>query len=176
MVIRRNPSYTVKKIVIPILLLMAVSSLGHLAPVASGERMGFAMTAMLAMIIAHQYITDDVPETDEDPTIVYFGRVTSGCMMFSLFITTVVTNIYYKTRKPMSNGKRRFLYKICRLVCLSGSSDPQQINVDIEHNSFDAKKDWVQLAYALDRISFILLSTVLIFVGMILSIKYFMKR
>ena len=175
MVIRRNPSYTVKKIVIPILMLMAISSLGHLLPVASGERMGFAMTAMLTMIIAQQYITEDVPETGEEPNIVHFGRVASGCMMFSLFITTAVTNIYYKKSKPMSNRKKKFLHVICRLVCLSGSSNPQKIDVDVEDNSFDAKKDWILLTYALDRISFILLSTTYFFVVTILSIRYFMK-
>ena len=156
LIVVRKPAYTLRKLVMPMFMLILLSAVGHMLPVESGERIGFSMTAILTMTITNQYIIDAVPRTEEEPSIVYYGRFSMISMMLSLITTIVIINIYHKTRNPMPPKISRILHVICRLLLITGSNEVRSINVTTENKASD-NEDWVKLAHALDRLSLVFL-------------------
>ena len=132
-------------------------------PVESGERVGFSMTAILTMIITIQYITDQLPETDDEPPVVFLGRLVLFFMVASLLSTTVVINLYHKKRKPMSLRIKRLLSTICRFLFISYNYQDQVSDIKAKSGcEEDENKDWITLALVFDRLFLLIFSIVTI--------------
>ena len=151
----RKPKYLKRKIVSPVLLLSALTIISYILPVETGERVGFSMTALLTMMLTIQYTMDQLPEMEEEPPVLYYGRINLYLMMTSLLITSVVLNLYYKKRRPMPRALRRVVSLACRVLWLR---DPIHTNevVDFTSNGKgDENEDWLTAGRIIDRLSFI---------------------
>ena len=129
--------------------------ISYILPAETGERVGFSMTALLTMMLTIQYTMDQLPEMEEEPPVLYYGRVNLYFMMTSLLITSIVLNLHYKRRRPMPRVLRRVVSLACRVLCLR---DPIHTNevVDFTSNEKgDENGDWLTAGRIIDRLSFL---------------------
>ena len=156
LVITRKPNYIQRKIIIPVIILMVFMATSHMLPVESGERIGFSMTSILTMMITLQYAMEELPETDKEPMVIYYGRLISFCMMFSLLLTTVIINLYHKKRGPMSRRMQAVVSILGRMFLVSSDKRGQVSDFVSKHGiEEDEQRDWKALANVLDRVSLI---------------------
>ena len=156
LVITRKPNYIQRKIVVPVIILIVFMATSHMLPVESGERIGFSMTSILTMMITLQYAMEELPETDKEPMVIYYGRLIIFCMMFSLLLTTVIINLYHKKRGPMPRRMKAVVSILGRLLLVSSDKQGQVSDfVPKGGTEEDEQKDWIALANVLDRVSLI---------------------
>lgn len=154
-----------RKAIIPFIVLIVLTFISHLLPVESGERIGFSMTSILTMIITIQYISDQLPETDEKPDIMYYGELALFSMIASLLMTTLILDLYHKKRKPMACTSRQMLSIACRILFVKHRR--KNLIPDIEmKDDVEESNDWTALAHLIDRLSlmtfFVITSVVII--------------
>lgn len=168
--LKRKPNYVKRKAIIPVIILAVLSTLSHMLPVESGERIGLSMTSILTMIIALQYASDHLPESDEEPLVVFFGRITLFAMITSLFLTILILNLYHKKRKPMGEKSKGLLSKICRIFWIKFRETDLVSDIESKGDCKGAaNNEWIALALLIDRIS--ILSSIALTVTLISSIK-----
>ena len=83
----RRPQFVIVNVILPILLMCFLNVMVFLLPVDSGERIGFAITVLLAIAVYMTIVSDNLPKTSEPlPLISYFLII---CLIVSVLITVV---------------------------------------------------------------------------------------
>lgn len=99
-VIKRKPGYYNLNIVIPTYATASLMIVSLLVPWDSGERISFAITVMLSLIVFLLILSENLPKTDAEPLL---SRMLIGLTFFSLFVvlfTVFISALYsYKTNK-----------------------------------------------------------------------------
>lgn len=153
--VTRRPKYLKRKIVAPVLLLSSLTVISYILPVETGERVGFSMTALLTMMLTIQYTMDQLPEMEEEPPVLYYGRLNLFFMITSLLITSIVLNLHHKKRRPMPRVLRRVVSFACRLLWLRDAIHANDV-VDLTSNDKgEDNRDWLSAGRVLDRLSFV---------------------
>ena len=105
-------------------------------------------------MITLQYAMDQLPETDEEPDVIYHGRLIMFCMIISLLLTTAVINLYHKKRRPMPRKMKATLIIICRMFFVKYEKHDRVSDFKPKGGTEeDENKDWITLANVLDRFS-----------------------
>ena len=97
---------------------------------------------------------EQLPETDKEPDVIYYGRLILFCMITSLLLTTAVVNLYHKKRRPMPRKMKAILVIICRLFFVRYERQGQVSDFKPKDaTEEDENNDWITLANVLDRFS-----------------------
>ena len=96
--LKRDPSYYVLNIIIPTFATASLMILSLLIPWDSGERISFAVTVMLSIIVFLLILSENLPKTKTKPLL---SRMLVGLVFFSLFVVffTIVISFMHKKKK-----------------------------------------------------------------------------
>ena len=116
--IRRKPDYYRLNIIIPTFSTATLIILTLLVPWDSGERISFAVTVLLSIIVFLLIVSENLPKTDNKPLLsrmivglIYFSLVG---VLFTIIISCVHNNIKNKTIKK--NKLLIYLFSRCKYI------------------------------------------------------------
>ena len=169
--VKRKPLYHVLHLVIPIALLSFLTLATFTIPVASGERISYVVTILLAMTVYLLLLADNLPETSEVvPLLEIFVITTLVTIFLSLLATIGVLVCFYKAGTPPG-----WLQKLCQKYCCRKSKatvKPQRKDKSMEMSPEGTCADipsvlasgwskteefsWEDVSNSLDRMFFII--------------------
>lgn len=111
--IRRKPGYYILNIILPTFATSTLMVLSLLIPWDSGERISFAVTVMLSIIVFLLILSESLPKTNTKPLL---SKMLIGLVFFSLFVvfSTVVIGIMHNYTKKNSKFAKWLLGKFDR--------------------------------------------------------------
>lgn len=118
-VLRRRPGYYNLNIIIPTFATSILIIMSLLIPLKSGERISFAVTILLSIIVFLLIVSDNLPKSDAEPLL---SRMIIGLIYYSLFVlifTIIIGYLhnYIEELKENNTEKNRiieFLLSLCR--------------------------------------------------------------
>ena len=138
--IRRKPAYYNLNIIIPTFATATLIILTLLVPWDSGERISFAVTVLLSIIVFLLIVSENLPKTDSKPLLslmiiglIYFSLVG---VIFTIFISCIHESIKNDTIKD--NKIMIYLFSKCKYIkcCINNQSNSRQNKDKIKkHNS-----------------------------------------
>ena len=116
--LRRKPGFFVLNIIIPTFATATLMILSLLIPWDSGERISFAITVMLSIIVFLLILSESLPKTNTKPLL---SKMLIGLVFFSLFVVffTVTISTIHSYSKKNKNFCRKLLnlFDKCNLTC-----------------------------------------------------------
>ena len=116
--IRRKPDYYRLNIIIPTFATATLIILTLLVPWDSGERISFAVTVLLSIIVFLLIVSENLPKTDSKPLLsrmivglIYFSLVG---VLFTIIISCIHNSIQNKTIKK--NSILLYLFSRCKYI------------------------------------------------------------
>lgn len=133
--IRRKPAYYNLNIIIPTFATATLIILTLLVPWDSGERISFAVTVLLSIIVFLLIVSENLPKTDSKPLLslmiiglIYFSLVG---VIFTILISCIHESIKNDTIKD--NKLLVYLFSRCKYIkCCINTPNKEQIK---KHNS-----------------------------------------
>jgi hypothetical protein len=108
-----------------------------LIPWDSGERISFAVTVMLSIIVFLLILSDTLPKSNQQPILSRMIMSLTFFSLFGVFFTVLISALNsYKNEKIDSEGKIdsrivRFLYNACKLCCVFNNNSCNK-SADVE--------------------------------------------
>ena len=118
--VKRKVLYYLSNLILPCVLLAALTVFTHCLPPESGERMGLAITILLGLTVFMLLFTDNVPRTSEVFPLIGKYAFTVLCeVAVSLLFTTYILIVYHKNpNKEMSSWFRFMIHNVLApLLC-----------------------------------------------------------
>lgn len=138
--LRRNPDYYIINIIVPTFATATLMVLSFIIPNSSGERISFAVTVMLSIIVFLLILSENLPKTKEMPLL---SRMLIGLTFFSLvsvFFTVIISAMYSikdKKKHRISDILRYLFCFSCMKKESDDDSDSQTLNNDTQETSFN---------------------------------------
>ena len=133
---QRKPLYVIITILLPILFLCLLNVLVFALPAEAGERIGFAITMLLAISVYMTIVSDTLPKTSNPMPIIAFFLLT--CFIVSMAITLVTVlnlRIYFKSSESRVPETLERLYRlISKIKCGSGSESDKPDTSETKNN------------------------------------------
>lgn len=140
----RASSYYFLKLVIPVMFLSGMSFLSFWMPPASGERLGYGITVILAMLANDIVASDLMPICDER---IYMDYLNLSCWLFgclALLETGLVMLLYHQTCETwceaiVPTDALRILVRLYRKICRRTERSKLKLNRSL--SNLDAKME-----------------------------------
>ena len=122
--LKRLTGYYETNIIIPTFATASLVLITLLIPWDSGERISFAVTVMLSIIVFLLILSDTLPKSNQQPILSRMIMSLTFFALFGVFFTVLISGLNsYKKEKIDGKGKIdnrlvRFLYNICKLCCV----------------------------------------------------------
>ena len=121
----RRPQFVIVNVILPILFMCFLNVMVFLLPVDSGERIGYAITVLLAIAVYMTIVSDNLPKTSEPlPLISYLMII---CLIVSVSITVVIVlnlRLFHKdSTEPVPTWLIRVYHVLTCKTCLRRNSD-----------------------------------------------------
>ena len=121
----RRPQFVIVNVILPILFMCLLNVMVFLLPVDSGERIGFAITVLLAIAVYMTIVSDNLPKTSKPlPLISYLLII---CLVVSVLITVVTVlnlRLFHKdSDEPVPQWLTRVYNALTCRVCLKRKGD-----------------------------------------------------
>ena len=139
--IRRKPDYYKLNIIIPTFATATLIILTLLVPWNSGERISFAVTVLLSIIVFLLIVSDNLPKTDSKPLL---SRMIIGLIYFSLVgvIFTIIISCIHNSidNKTIRNNKLLLLFfsKCDYINCCLTNRNNDENDEKIEYSDNDS--------------------------------------
>ncbi|CAH1785100.1 unnamed protein product [Owenia fusiformis] len=135
MVLKRKPLFYIYNLIIPCGLLLIVSIMGFLMPIASGARAPLSIMVLLSMIVLQLNVSSTIPQQSDNTPLIsqYIGYILL-MMSLNVILTIGSLNIHYRGHygNRMSNMTRKvMLGALGWLVCKTkpkSKADRKHIN------------------------------------------------
>ncbi|KAI8517064.1 hypothetical protein Bbelb_056450 [Branchiostoma belcheri] len=125
--LKRRPMFYFFNLVLPCLILLLINPLVFYLPPDSGERMGFCMTILLALVVFLQLVSESLPKTSDNiPLIGKFFAGTIFLLGLTAMANIIILHLYY--RRPGSKEvpqiiRKIFLVYLAKIFCFTKASD-----------------------------------------------------
>ncbi|XP_035697059.1 neuronal acetylcholine receptor subunit alpha-10-like [Branchiostoma floridae] len=125
--LRRRPMFYFFNLVLPCLILLLINPLVFYLPPDSGERMGFCMTILLALVVFLQLVSESLPKTSDNiPLIGKFFAGTIFLLGLTAMANIIILHLYYQ--RPGSKAvhpviRKIFLVYLAKIFCVTNSSE-----------------------------------------------------
>ena len=129
-ILRRKPGYYNLNIILPTFATATLMILTLFVPWNSGERISFAVTVFLSIIVFLLILSENLPKTNSQPLL---SRMLIGLTFFSLFVvflTIIISALYSKKNKKLPE----WLKKYCNNKCINITEEDKENNPE-EHSS-----------------------------------------
>jgi len=131
--LRRKPGYYNLNIILPTFATAVLMLISFIVPWDSGERISFATTVMLSIIVFLLILSDSLPKTDTKPLL---SQMLIGLTFFSLFVVffTVLISSMYSYKENKNNVFYRFI-KYCNcFLCKQPQNNNEEKNKSLKDN------------------------------------------
>ena len=127
----RRPQFVIVNIILPILFMCLLNVMVFLLPVDSGERIGFAITVLLAIAVYMTIVSDTLPKTSEPlPLMSYFLII---CLIVSVLITVVTVLNLRLFHKDSDEPVPRWLIRVYNMLtcrtCTRANAEEKTSNI-----------------------------------------------
>jgi nicotinic acetylcholine receptor, invertebrate len=130
--IRRKPNYYVLNIILPTFATATLIILTLLVPWNSGERISFAVTVLLSIIVFLLIVSENLPKTDSKPLL---SLMIIGLIYFSLvgvMFTVIISHVHYCIKNKTIQNDRILKYFFSRCQCVKCCiNKPNKIHEDV---------------------------------------------
>ncbi|XP_019632281.1 PREDICTED: neuronal acetylcholine receptor subunit alpha-6-like [Branchiostoma belcheri] len=152
---RRDPTYHMCTAIAPSFFLALLMAVTFLLPLDTGERLGYAMTIFLSMIVTLVFITEIVPAEESLPVIAVVVLIYICMMALWMLLAVFTTRLSQKEGTLPRWARALFLRHLARLLLLGDLSnimsddvEPESVSVDSAdksklHNGKEAKESVV---------------------------------
>ncbi|XP_033627796.1 neuronal acetylcholine receptor subunit beta-3-like [Asterias rubens] len=138
--LQRRPLFFLLQIVLPCVLLSLLNLMVFVLPPESGEKISLGMTNLLSLVLFQQQIGTFLPPASENTPIIGFyftSMIILSC--FSIIITVVVLNIYFRdNRRPIPRSIKyltfRVLGKLVKYPTPEGTLDAEPAGENCRNN------------------------------------------
>jgi hypothetical protein len=181
--LERKPLFMLVNILLPIIVLALLTPLVFLMPKSSGERVGYAITTLLAISVYMTIISDHLPQNSDPMPLVsimiFVWYIMNSSSVFIVILNTKINHI--KDKRPLPFLLRKFVYLTRRIRrvkrlhvsvtaegarCLADNNDDDVEKVKVNRNDeLPAEKaeehhhavvTWQELSVAIDKWCFVL--------------------
>lgn len=142
-IIKRKPAFLVVNILLPIIFMAFVNLLVFVLPVECGERVGFAVTILLALVVFLTLVGDNLPNTSEQMSLLGFYLLVVLILSILMTVATAFNlQLYYKQGNVPSLYVRlmKLISRRFRQKTIAGSQKVYPI-IDIDENQAPTKTD-----------------------------------
>lgn len=135
---KRLTGYYEINIIIPTFATASLVLITLLIPWDSGERISFAVTVMLSIIVFLLILSDTLPKSNQQPILSRMIMSLTFFSLFGVFFTVLISALNsYKNEKIDGKGKIdskvvRFLYDLCKLCCVFKKNSCLGKQTDVE--------------------------------------------
>jgi hypothetical protein len=122
--LKRLTGYYETNVIIPTFATASLVLITLLIPWDSGERISFAVTVMLSIIVFLLILSDTLPKSNQQPILSRMIMSLTFFSLFGVFFTVLISALNsYKNEKIDDKGKIdskivRLLYNICKVCCV----------------------------------------------------------
>lgn len=165
--LRRKPAYYITGIILPVILVAFLQILVFLLPVDSGEKIGFAITVLLALAVLLTLVTDSMPSSAIHISYLsIYLALTLILAVFCVFATVLVVRTHFIEESiPIPKWVRKMMTCCCIPVsfwngCCNKKSKVNPANNNDERFRFDSEDyvfSWKDVAAILDWFFFVML-------------------
>ncbi|XP_078594383.1 neuronal acetylcholine receptor subunit alpha-10-like [Branchiostoma floridae x Branchiostoma japonicum] len=143
--LERRSFFYMFNMVLPCAILMILNVLGFYIPPESGERLGFFMTILLALVVFLQVLSGSLPKTSTTvPRLGMFFAVTIALVGFSCLASIVVIRLSYSgpAARPLPRWLRLLLlHYLARLFCMDTIAEEKHVDEGKEGVSNSSHQD-----------------------------------
>ncbi|XP_035677920.1 neuronal acetylcholine receptor subunit alpha-10-like [Branchiostoma floridae] len=143
--LERRSFFYMFNMVLPCAILMILNVLGFYIPPDSGERLGFFMTILLALVVFLQVLSGSLPKTSTTvPQLGLFFAVTIALVGFSCLASIVVIRLSYSgpAARPLPRWLRLLLlHYLARLFCMDTIAEEKHVDEKKEDVSNSSHQD-----------------------------------
>ncbi|XP_035696236.1 neuronal acetylcholine receptor subunit alpha-10-like [Branchiostoma floridae] len=129
--LERRSFFYMFNMVLPCIILMILNVLGFYIPPDSGERLGFFMTILLALVVFLQVLSSSLPKTATTvPQLGEFFVATIALVGFSCLASIVVIRLSYSSppSRPLPRWLRlTLLHYLARLFCMNTIAEEEHV-------------------------------------------------
>lgn len=156
--IRRKPGYYNLNIIMPAFATATLMILSLIVPWDSGERISFAMTVMLSIIVFLLILSENLPKSDTKPLL---SQMLIGLIFFSLFVvffTVFISYMHTYTKKKSKLALKlvEFFKRMKLIKCDEHNQDDNELNRTDSYmesvNPEEIEKQCDKVAYCLENI------------------------
>ena len=139
--LKRLTGYYEINIIIPTFATASLVLITLLIPWDSGERISFAVTVMLSIIVFLLILSDTLPKSNQQPILSRMIMSLTFFSLFGVFFTVLISALNsYKNDKIDGKGKIdskvvRFLYNLCKMCCVFKKNSCISNSSDVESQS-----------------------------------------
>ncbi|XP_013417357.1 neuronal acetylcholine receptor subunit alpha-9 [Lingula anatina] len=147
LVLCRKPLYYVFNLILPCIVILIMTGISFYLPVESGEKVSFGVTAVLALMVFLQLVSDLTPTQSE---VVPVLSMYLGCVLLLICVSTLssimVTSVHYRGEHGQALPfwmEKLFLNCLGRVVCFKGAADDaigDDVNIDSDPYKWLTKK------------------------------------
>ncbi|XP_066292648.1 neuronal acetylcholine receptor subunit alpha-3-like [Branchiostoma lanceolatum] len=131
MQLERRSFFYIFNMVLPCIILMILNVFGFYIPPDSGERLGFFMTILLALVVFLQVLSDSLPKTSTTtPQLGWFFAATIWLVGFSCLASIVVIRLSCNSppSRPLPRWLRLLLLRyLARLFCMNTIAEEKHV-------------------------------------------------
>ncbi|XP_035695875.1 neuronal acetylcholine receptor subunit alpha-10-like [Branchiostoma floridae] len=131
MQLERRSFFYMFNMVVPCAILMVLNVFGFYIPPDSGERLGFFITILLALVVFLQVLSDSLPKTSTTtPQLGQFFAATIALVGFSCLASIVVIRMSYSSppSRPLPRWLRLILLRyLARLFCMNTIAEEKHV-------------------------------------------------
>ena len=133
--LERKPQYVLINVIFPILFLCLLNILVFLLPAESGERISYAITALLAIAVYMTIVSDNLPKTSEPVPIISYLLLVCLCVSALMAVVAVLNmKLFHKNSATSVPG---WLCRFYRVVSCSGKNQSSTENKEKDLGSVE---------------------------------------
>lgn len=146
--LRRKPGYYNLNIILPTFATSVLMLISFIVPWDSGERISFATTVMLSIIVFLLILSDSLPKTDTKPLLSQMLIGLTFFSLFTVFFTVIISSMYsYKDNK--NNVFFRFI-KYCKCFLCKQKQLESSIQNDFLNQTQERNTRFIDVDKALE--------------------------
>ncbi|XP_021358068.1 uncharacterized protein LOC110453448 [Mizuhopecten yessoensis] len=190
MKLERKRAFYVTNIILPVTLTAILNVLVFMIPNDSGEKIGYALTILLALAVLLTMIADSMPHTSLHLSVLSFYLALTLCVsVFCVACSVVILRLYLKDPNEERPGWAKFIWRhvgfLVRSTVYQSEKKFEHVNVNGDSERKPLSSDtgtvmldniaemiptWADVANAMDWIAFFVNTAVIVFATIIIMI------
>ena len=189
--LKRKPLFLVINILLPIVFMACINVFAFLLPAASGERVSYAITCLLAIAVFLTLVSDNLPKTSQPMSIMcYYLMIILITSTLICLATIMNLQVYFSDDdKPMPSWcisfaraasctciKQKFVESDNTVRPIGKDKKTNEVNMVFNEDIPESENTltWKELSYLIDKLcilffTFVIVFTTALFIGILAS-------
>ncbi|XP_013417352.1 neuronal acetylcholine receptor subunit alpha-9 isoform X1 [Lingula anatina] len=137
----RKPLYYIYNLILPCIVILIMTAISFYLPVESGEKVSFGVTAVLAMMVFLQLVSDLTPtQSDVVPILSLYLTCVLALLCASTLTSIIVSSIHFKGEKGLKLPRwaQKFaIFTLAPILCMKNDVNEQLGYTDPEEDPYE---------------------------------------